>query len=195
MRPPACLGRIVTGDEGRFVVAGLPPGTYELRAELAGFKPLVGAPSLWRWRDSVALNIVLRSAAQETVTCRRAPRRSSTRRASELSYLVSPRRSRRCRSTAATTPTSRCCSRASSPTRIAMAARWWRTGSASASTDRTRARTSTCSTARCRTTSPTDRQEAPPAPRSAWRPSASSASRPTPTAQSSAAIAAGRSTS
>ena len=30
----------VTAAEGRFVVAGLPPGDYELRAEISGFKPL-----------------------------------------------------------------------------------------------------------------------------------------------------------
>ena len=32
---------VVTGPEGRYVIPGLPPGTYELRAELPTFKPHV----------------------------------------------------------------------------------------------------------------------------------------------------------
>jgi hypothetical protein len=37
----ALVRTTVTAIDGRYVLAGLPPGTYEIRAELAGFKPLV----------------------------------------------------------------------------------------------------------------------------------------------------------
>ena len=77
----------VTGDEGRFVVAGLPPGDYELRAELSGFKPLQRRLTL-AVAETVALNLVLEmSGLQETVTVVEGTPVVNTS-SSELSYLV-----------------------------------------------------------------------------------------------------------
>ena len=77
----------VTGDEGRFVVAGLPPGDYELRAEISGFKPLQRRLTL-AVAETVALNLVLEmSGLQETVTVVEGTPVVNTS-SSELSYLV-----------------------------------------------------------------------------------------------------------
>jgi hypothetical protein len=77
----------VTGGEGRFVVAGLPPGQYDLRAEIAGFKPHEGTLTL-AVADALDLSIVLEiSGRQETVTLvNRPPMINATK--SDLSYLV-----------------------------------------------------------------------------------------------------------
>jgi Carboxypeptidase regulatory-like domain/TonB dependent receptor len=77
----------VTAAEGRFVVAGLPPGDYELRAEISGFKPLLRRLTL-AVADTVTLNIVLEMAGlQETVTVAEGTPVVNTS-SSELSYLV-----------------------------------------------------------------------------------------------------------
>ncbi len=78
----------VTGDEGRFVVAGLPPGTYDVRAEIAGFKPY-RRPLTVAVADNVAVAIVLEvGGTAETVTVVDRPPVVNTS-SSELSYLVS----------------------------------------------------------------------------------------------------------
>ena len=77
----------VTGAEGRFVVAGLPPGDYELRAEISGFKPLQRRLTL-AVAETVALNLVLEmTGLQETVTVVEGTPVVNTS-SSELSYLV-----------------------------------------------------------------------------------------------------------
>ena len=77
----------VTGAEGRFVVAGLPPGDYELRAEISGFKPLQRRLTL-AMAETVALNLVLEmTGLQETVTVLEGTPVVNTS-SSELSYLV-----------------------------------------------------------------------------------------------------------
>ncbi len=78
----------VTGNEGRFVVAGLPPGTYDVRAEIAGFKPY-RRPLTVAVADNVAVAIVLEvGGTAETVTVVDRPPVVNTS-SSELSYLVS----------------------------------------------------------------------------------------------------------
>src|SRR5688500_18077791 len=47
----------VTGPEGRYVIAQLPPGDYELRAELASFKPHVRPDVTLTVAQSITLNI------------------------------------------------------------------------------------------------------------------------------------------
>ena len=79
---------MATGPEGRYVIAGLPPGVYELRAELASFKPHV--------RRGLQLTIAQALVAQHHAGSRRPQRRSHGHRrhplvntsSAELSYLV-----------------------------------------------------------------------------------------------------------
>ena len=49
----------VTGSEGRYVIAALPPGKYDLRAELAGFKPHVRRDLELTISETLPLNITL----------------------------------------------------------------------------------------------------------------------------------------
>jgi len=78
----------VTGNEGRFVVAGLPPGTYDVRAEIAGFKPY-RRPLTVAVADNLSVAIVLEvGGTAETVTVVDRPPVVNTS-SSELSYLVS----------------------------------------------------------------------------------------------------------
>jgi len=77
----------VTSAEGRYVIAGLPPGDYELRAEMPGFKPLQRRLTL-AVAETVTLNIVLElSGLQETVNIVESTPVVNTS-SSELSYLV-----------------------------------------------------------------------------------------------------------
>ena len=48
-----------TGAEGRYVLAGLPPGTYELRIEILGFKPHVRRGLILSVADSIVVNAEL----------------------------------------------------------------------------------------------------------------------------------------
>jgi hypothetical protein len=78
----------VTGPEGRFVIAQLPPGTYEMRAELEGFKPHVRPQVQLAVAQSLALNITLQvgDLAIIDVVTGGIPAVNTT--SSELSYLV-----------------------------------------------------------------------------------------------------------
>ncbi len=78
----------VTGAEGRYVVPGLPPGAYELRAELPSFKPLIRRQIQLTIAQSIVLNIRLEiGGVTEEVTVTGDTSVINTSSA-ELSYLV-----------------------------------------------------------------------------------------------------------
>ncbi|MBA3297569.1 MAG: carboxypeptidase regulatory-like domain-containing protein, partial [Acidobacteria bacterium] len=82
------LRTAVTGPEGRYVLAQLPPGLYELRVELAGFKPHVRPEVPLDVAQSLTLNVTLQVgdlAIMDIVTAT-APLVNTA--SSELSYLV-----------------------------------------------------------------------------------------------------------
>jgi hypothetical protein len=78
----------VTGGEGRFVLAGLPPGLYDLTAELAGFKPHLRRNFDVALAATVVINITLQlgdlEIRDEVIGVTPLVNTSS----SELSYLV-----------------------------------------------------------------------------------------------------------
>ncbi len=78
----------VTGAEGRYVIAALPPGNYELRAELAGFKPHVRRDLALTISETLALNLTLQlgDLEIEDVVVGVSPLVNTA--SSELSYLV-----------------------------------------------------------------------------------------------------------
>jgi len=78
----------VTGPEGRFVIAALPPGTYSLQTELSGFKPHVRRGLDITIAETINLNITLQ-VGELTITdevVASAPLVNTA--SSELSYLV-----------------------------------------------------------------------------------------------------------
>ena len=79
---------VVTGGEGRFAVPLLPPGDYQVRAELSGFKPYVRRDLLLTLGQAMVLNIRLEvggMSEEVTVSGDASVVNTST---SELSYLV-----------------------------------------------------------------------------------------------------------
>ena len=78
----------VSGDGGRYVVPALPPGAYELRAELAGFAPHVRRGLNLAVNETLALNLTLQigTLAVEDVVVGTSPLVNTS--TSELSYLV-----------------------------------------------------------------------------------------------------------
>ncbi len=76
-----------TGAEGRYVLAGLPPGEYELRTEIPGFKPHVRRGLNLAVADAVVVNIVLEVGGTEALVVVEATPVVNTT-GSELSYLV-----------------------------------------------------------------------------------------------------------
>ena len=78
----------ITGAEGRYVLPVLPPGRYELRADLQGFRPHVRRELDLTVTETVVLNITLQIGGvneEVTVSGDRPLVNTST---SELSYLV-----------------------------------------------------------------------------------------------------------
>src|SRR5215203_208190 len=77
-----------TGPEGRYVLPQLPPGTYELRAEIAGFKPHVRPQVPLAVAQSLTLNVTLQVGdfAISDVVNAASPLVDTA--SSELSYLV-----------------------------------------------------------------------------------------------------------
>jgi hypothetical protein len=78
----------VTGPEGRYVLPQLPPGEYELRAELTGFRPHVRPEITLAIAQTLTLNITLQVgdvAIMDVVTGRTPLVNTGS---SELSYLV-----------------------------------------------------------------------------------------------------------
>src|SRR6188472_1140634 len=79
---------VATGPEGRYVIPGLPPGVYDLRAELASFKPHVRPGLRLTIAQAVVVNITLEvGGLSEAVTVTGDPPLVNTSSA-ELSYLV-----------------------------------------------------------------------------------------------------------
>ncbi len=83
-----------SGVEGRFVFPALPVGTYELRAEHAGFEPLIPQTVRLTVNETVHVSLVLRIAGlTANVTVESGESLVNTEGA-ELSYLVNERRVR-----------------------------------------------------------------------------------------------------
>jgi len=79
---------VATGPEGRYVIPGLPPGVYDLRAELASFKPHVRAGLRLTVAQAMVVNITLEvGGLSEAVTVTGDTPLVNTSSA-ELSYLV-----------------------------------------------------------------------------------------------------------
>ena len=78
----------VTGAEGRYVIAGLPPGTYELRAELPSFKPHVRRGIDLSVAQALVLNITLEvgGLSEEVTVTGNIPVVNTS--SAELSYLI-----------------------------------------------------------------------------------------------------------
>jgi hypothetical protein len=78
----------ITGAEGRYAIPALPPGTYDLRAELAGFKPHVRQGVVLDIAQTLALNLSLQigDLAIEDVVIGVTPLVNTS--TSELSYHV-----------------------------------------------------------------------------------------------------------
>jgi hypothetical protein len=86
------LQRTTTSDtQGRYTLPALPPGSYELRAELQGFRPLVRSGVTLTVGQTVVVDLVLQVggvAEQVTVV---AEASTVNTRSGELSYLVGER--------------------------------------------------------------------------------------------------------
>ena len=131
-RDRACRARPSPAPKAATSLAGLPPGDVRTARRDRGLQAARAARARrWPWPTTVVVNITLQvgGARRRVDVVDRPPRRQHVELRAELPGRRRTR-SRRCRSTAATTPTSRCCSRACSPTRIATAARSSPTGSA-----------------------------------------------------------------
>ncbi|MDP2320315.1 MAG: carboxypeptidase regulatory-like domain-containing protein [Acidobacteriota bacterium] len=81
----------VTGSDGRFVLAALPVGAYDVRAELSGFKPVVRQGVALTVGEAVAIEFTLEvGGLAEAVSVVGAAPAVNTR-TGELSYLVEAR--------------------------------------------------------------------------------------------------------
>src|SRR5262245_24140563 len=79
---------VATGPEGRYVIPGLPPGVYDLRAELASFKPHVRPGLRLTIAQAVIVNITLEigGVSEEVTVTGNTPLVNTS--SAELSYLV-----------------------------------------------------------------------------------------------------------
>ena len=186
----------VSDAEGHYTFAGLPVGPYEVRAGKASFKNYVYERVSLTVNETATLDIVMQVASVDRGGHRH--RRRGARQHADARAELPRRRARHPRAAAqraATTQTSRSCSPASSPTRTATAARSSRTASASSingQDPRSNVYLLDGTPQNDFTNGPAGQRRRHR--RSASRPSASSASRPTPTAPSSGATPAARST-
>ena len=78
----------VTGPEGRFVIPQLAPGSYEIRAELSGFKPHVRPEVRLAVAQAQVLNITLQIGDLAIMDVVTAEIPTISTGSSELSYLV-----------------------------------------------------------------------------------------------------------
>jgi hypothetical protein len=78
----------VTGTEGRYFIPALPPGEYQIRAELSGFRPYVHRDLQLTIGQALVVNVTLQVGGlneEVTVTGDASPVNTST---PELSYLI-----------------------------------------------------------------------------------------------------------
>jgi hypothetical protein len=81
--------RVLTGPQGRFLMAGLPVGSYEVRAEYTGFRPLVRSGVTLTINETAELEFVLQiGPVDQVVEVVGEPPLVNTR-SHELGYLVS----------------------------------------------------------------------------------------------------------
>src|SRR5829696_5284148 len=78
----------LSGPEGRYVIPQLPPGIYELRAEIAGFKPHVRPEVPLAVAQSLTLNVTLQVGDLTITDVVTAATPLVDTASSELSYLV-----------------------------------------------------------------------------------------------------------
>jgi hypothetical protein len=78
----------VSDPQGRYVVAALPPGTYDLRAELAGFKPHVRRAIELAVNETLTLTLTLQVGGLEIVDVVVGTTPLVNTASGELSYLV-----------------------------------------------------------------------------------------------------------
>jgi hypothetical protein len=86
------LQRLATTDaQGRYTVAALPPGSYEIRAELAGFRPLVRSGVTLTIAQTVVVDLTMTvgGVSEQVTVVAEAP--TVNTRTGELSYLVDER--------------------------------------------------------------------------------------------------------
>ena len=79
-----------SGFDGRFTIAGLPAGNYEVRSDFPGFRPLVRAGISLTVGENAAVILTMEVGATEAVTVTAATSQVNTR-SSELSFLVDQR--------------------------------------------------------------------------------------------------------
>ena len=84
----ALVRTVATASDGRYVLAAVPPGRYELRAELTGFKPHVRRDLDLTVAETLPLNLTLQLGefTIEDVVIGTTPLVNTS--SSELSYLV-----------------------------------------------------------------------------------------------------------
>jgi Carboxypeptidase regulatory-like domain/TonB dependent receptor-like, beta-barrel len=78
----------VSGADGRYVIPALPPGTYELRAEMVAFKPHVTRGVELAVNETLTLNVTLQLGDMTTTTWVVGSTPLVNTSSSELSYLV-----------------------------------------------------------------------------------------------------------
>ena len=83
---------VVTGEDGRYAIAGLPVGPYELRAEIVGFKPLLRRGVELTVAETVVINFTLEAgdlSLNEAIVEVQGRAPLVNTQSPELSYLVS----------------------------------------------------------------------------------------------------------
>ncbi|MGH9387168.1 MAG: TonB-dependent receptor domain-containing protein, partial [Vicinamibacterales bacterium] len=81
----------ITDASGRFVLAGLPAGLYEVRGELAGFRPIVRQGIQIAVGDAVVLELSLQVGGVDEAVTVMGSASTVNARTGELSYLVEER--------------------------------------------------------------------------------------------------------
>jgi hypothetical protein len=93
---------VITDAGGRFVLSGLPAGEYRLRAEIAGFRPLVHTGVRLTVAQEASITLLLELGVFEEITVAAGATPIETR-SGALTFLVEERSIARCRSSSPNT--------------------------------------------------------------------------------------------